>query len=170
MEPKDNIALCAIEESLQLIALVDDEDEYIDKFNEYSISIERALGFDDKTRDPSYDALFDERIDQDSKRFIATCLLRLLDTNSLITSLKPINAKMFKLFDSVFEHDLYKDLKIDVGEQNYQKESKIKGIINNIEYELNETISSLDSLERIINFRQRLMKIISRNISKSLRG
>ena len=89
-------------------------------------------------------ALFNNELSQQKKRFIGICLLRLLNIDeSLFGNDATLRNKTFNLFDEVFSNDLYKQLSIDIKDQTYEKQSKLKDIVVGIEQDFAKSAAAL---------------------------
>lgn len=113
--------------------------------------------------------IFDKDLSQTNQRFIGVCLLRLLSANEKCFGLEgDFRIKAFRLFDDVFSSDLYPKLGIDIKQQTYEKEKRLKDFVSIIEKELSTTILSMNSLEMLHNFRQSLMQKINSQLFKTI--
>lgn len=120
-------------------------------------------------RDNEVDILFDQNLSQENQHFNAICLLRLLCTDDQYFRENPqFHDKTFRLFDNVFSKDLYKQLKIEIKDQNYKKESKLKDAVPKIESKLDNIVSSLNSLDMVPTFRKRFMQTMNGQLSKAI--
>ena len=127
-----------------------------------------SAGVDYKESDNLLEFIFNDKFDFETKRFIAICLLRLLNVNDKLFQETSFRVEVFKLFDDVCSHDIYKHLKIDVKEQPYEKESKLKVAISEIERELSESISSFGNLSYLKNFQHRFMRSINAKFNRTI--
>ncbi len=102
------------------------------------------------------DEIFNNDLEESQQRFIAVCLLRLLNANDEFFSPKDsFRNKTFILFDKVFENDIYKykDVNLTPQTQNYNKESKLTSFLAANEKSMKDScsISSLNSLNTFKN-------------------
>jgi len=112
--------------------------------------------------------LFNEKLEFEEKRFIAICLLRLLNVDDTLFQKVDFRVKAFKLFDEVFPCDIYKHLKIDVKDQSFEKESKLKGVVYKVEDELSSLIDSFNNLSSLNDFRSKFMQLINNQLAKAI--
>ena len=112
--------------------------------------------------------LFNRELSQNTRRFISVCLLRLLSSNDECYDLADFSIKAFTLFNDVLSEDLYPLLRIDRGDQTYEKQRKLKDVVSLTENELSNIILSLNSLEVLSRplFRQRFMQSLMNNKSR----
>jgi len=127
-----------------------------------------SAGIGYKESDNPLEFIFNDKFDFETKKFIAICLLRLLNVNDELFHETSFRVKVFKLLDEVCSHDIYKHLKIDVKDQTYKKESKLKVAISKIEEELSECILSFDNFSSFQNFRYRFMRNINAKFNKTV--
>ena len=84
-------------------------------------AILRSYNIDDNLwKNDPINGIFNDKFSRDVKRFIAICLLRLLNTNDKPFEKEDFRIKAFKLFDEMFSYDIYPSLRIDPKEQTYQ--------------------------------------------------
>jgi hypothetical protein len=113
------------------------------------------------------DLLFDKTLTDNQKRFIGSCLLRLLNCyGNLLNS--TIIYKILELFDEVFARDLYDQFKIELKSQTYEKENKLKDIVRNLETEFKDLLDSLNDLNLIKSFRNDFPKKLNNKISQAI--
>jgi len=114
-------------------------------------------------------ALFNNELSQQKKRFIGICLLRLLNINeNLFRNDTALRNKSFNLFDEVFSSDLYKQLNIDIKNQTYEKQSRLKDVVVNLEQEFSSLITSFTSLDSIRDFRHNFFQKINNRLFKAI--
>ncbi|MFX0198989.1 MAG: AAA family ATPase, partial [Candidatus Hodarchaeota archaeon] len=147
-----------------------DESVNSDLLNLFCQAVLRSAEVSDSSwADDPIGGLFSQTLNQQTQRFIAICLLRLICANDVCFK---ANSKFkigtFKLFDKVFRDDLYRIVNIKTSEQTYLKESKLKDVVPKIESEVTDVISSLNSLETLSNFRQIFMQKINSKLSKAV--
>lgn len=119
--------------------------------------------------DKPIDALFSQDLGRQHQRFVAICLLRLLCTNDEWFEKSPqFRVRAFSLFDKVISADLYKQFNVQVKEQTYEKESKLKDVVLKAESEIQTVISSLNSLDVISTFRHRFTQTINSDLCKAI--
>jgi hypothetical protein len=114
------------------------------------------------------DVLFSREWSQKVQRLISVCLLRLLCYNDACFQEVNLRIKTFDLFDRVFSEDLYKTLHINIKEQIYEKESKLKGVVSEIESDLSVFVASMDNLRVLPSFRQGFMQRLNRPVVRAL--
>jgi chromosomal replication initiation ATPase DnaA len=119
-------------------------------------------------KDNLIDTFFNKELENSKKRFIAICLLRLLNVNDSLFKETDFRVKVFRLFDEVFSHDIYKCLKIDIKDQGYEKESKLKGVVSKLEKDLSELILSFNNLNLVDEFQARFMQNINYPLYKAI--
>jgi len=112
--------------------------------------------------------LFKSELEHNKKRFIAICLLRLLDVNDGPFKETDFRINVFRLFDEVFLHDIYKYLKININDQGYEKESKLKGVVYEVEKGLSDLILSFNNLDLLNEFQQNFMRYINNPLHKAI--
>jgi len=166
---KEKEFLVEIDKVLDEFREVRDNKQVSELLSRFCDTISRTIQIEDDLRsdDPLF-GIFNEKLDQQKKRFIAICLLRLLNVNDKPFEETTFKVKVFKLFDNIFSYDIYKYLKIDIKEQTYEKESKLKGIVSKLEKDLSELISSFSNLDYLSSFQQKFMQNINSNLSKAI--
>jgi hypothetical protein len=112
--------------------------------------------------------LFDQNLNRNQKRFIAVCLLRLLNVCESILDSHKIKHKTLKLFDEVFAEDLYTQLRIEIKDQSYLKENILKDVVLTLEKDFENLIDSFNDITLITTFRNNLNKKINGKISKAI--
>lgn len=168
---KDKEWLAQIDEVLDEFREAKDDKQVSNLLRKFCEAVSRAIQIEDDLRsdDPLFFGIFNEKLDQEKKRFIAICLLRLLNVNDKPFIETNFRVRVFnKLFDNIFNYDIYKSLKIDIKEQTYEKESKLKGVVSRIEKDLSELISSFSNLDYLSSFQQKFMQNINSNLSKAI--
>ena len=113
------------------------------------------------------DQLFDKKLTFNQKRFIGSCLLRLLNcyVNILDSTIKH---KIIELFDEVFAKDLYAQFNIELKSQTYEKENKLKDIVRKLEEEFKDLLDSLNDLNLIKTFRNDFTRKLNNKISQAI--
>lgn len=135
----------------------------------FSHALLKSTGIDDNLwRDDPLNGLFDEALSQQNKRFIAICLLRLLDVNDKPFEREGFRVKTFKLFDETLSRDIYQRLNINTKDQTYQKRSKLEGLVSKVENEFSDLISSFDNLNVLPSFRHSFLQKINDEVSKAI--
>jgi hypothetical protein len=82
----------------------------------------------------------------------------LLGCNSDAFQIKPFSFHAYQLFDRVFEHDLYKRLKLDVKQQNHEKEAKLKDVVPHLEHALEAVLAQPLTMLTVPAYRTALLK------------
>ena len=124
--------------------------------------------FGKNVQDSDISSLFSQKLSHDEKRFIATCLLRLLFINEdYFQQNRDFRIKAFSLFDQTLS-DLYKEIDITTKQQTYEKLPKLKDVSPRAEQELRDVIDALVSLDRIDDFREQYMKAINSIFVKTI--
>jgi hypothetical protein len=135
----------------------------------FSHALLKSTGIDDNLwRDDPLNGLFDEALSQQNKRFIAICLLRLLDVNDKPFEREDFRVKTFKLFDETLSSDIYQRLNINTKDQTYQKRSKLEGLVSKVENEFSDLTSSFDNLNVLHSFRHSFLQKINDEVSKAI--
>lgn len=166
---KDKKWLLQIDEVLDEFREAKDDKQIFNLLYKFCEAISRAIQVEDDLRndDPLF-GIFNEKLDQEKKRFTASCLLRLLNVNDKPFREINFKVKVFKLFDDIFTYDIYKFRKIDIKEQTYEKESKLKGIVSELERNLSKLILSFNNINSLSSFQQQFMQNINSNPSKAI--
>ncbi|MFZ3171817.1 MAG: ATP-binding protein [Carboxydocellales bacterium] len=127
--------------------------------NNFCMNLLEYLGVNhDKVRSPIEEIFYDWGLKSHDQRFIAGCFLRLLKMeHPIINDLINLRINIFKLFDNVLG-DLYKTLKIDTHEQNYEKEKKLINGIVELETELNQIVKDVSSIRELNGTKQQLLR------------
>lgn len=132
-------------------------------------AILKSCNIDDNLwKDDPINGLFNDKFSRHDKRFIAICLLRLLNNNDKPFEKEGFRVKTFKLFDEMFSSDIYPRLDVNPKEQTYQKRSKLQDSVLRIEKELSELIGSFVNLELLSSFRQKFMQELKNKMSKAV--
>jgi len=135
----------------------------------FSQAVLKSTGMDDDLwRDDPLNGLFKEVLLQAHKRFVAICLLRLLEANDKPFEREDFQVKTFKLFDETLSRDIYPRLDINTKDQTYQKRSKLEGLVSRVENEFSDLISSFDNLEVLRGFRHSFLQKINGQASKAI--
>lgn len=114
------------------------------------------------------DLLFDQNLNLTQKRFIAVCLLRLLNICENILDSHQVKHKTLELFDQVFEKDLYPQSDIDRKSQSHVKENILKDVVLNLEKDFEDLIDSFNDITLISIFRKDFSKKINSKTSKAI--
>jgi len=114
------------------------------------------------------DLLFDQNLNPDRKRFIAVCLLRLLNVCESILDSHNIKHKTLKLFDEVFAKDLYPQLDIELKSQSHLKENILKNVVLKLEKDFENLINSFNDITLITTFRSELTRKLNSKTSKAI--
>lgn len=129
-----------------------------------AIFVASASGW--KHTDTKKSSLFDKAASAPTQDLAASSLLRLLTYGTSLFDNFRVNA--FQLFDRVFPGTLYKYLSLEKGYQTYEKESKLTGIVPQIESELDQIIASLSSLDLLSKFQEAFMRKLKSIPCKSI--
>ena len=106
-------------------------------------------------------SVFAGALSRRERRFVATCLLRLLAGNDWYFQQHPdFRVAAVKLFDDLLGKELYPVLKITTGQQTFEKVRALKDAAPEAESKVRDVIDSLSSLDRLEDFRQRLMRMV----------
>lgn len=112
----------------------------------------------------STDALFQENLPFEHRRLIALCILRVFNLNpksiSYDTSFK---VKTFKLFDVTLS-DIYKQSKISINSQGYEKESHLSSFINEIDSKIKNSLL-LHSLTELESYEGRYKRLLNETLN-----
>lgn len=111
------------------------------------------------------EAFFDRGLDHQTQRFISICLLRLLDCSAYCFEDRRFRIKVFEMFDRVFCNDLYKILHIKETDQTYEKQSKLEGIVSEVESELSQYLETIHSLKVLSGFKHGFMQRLNKQPS-----
>lgn len=115
------------------------------------------------------DLLFDQNLNPNQKRFIAACLLRLLNICENILDDNRVKYKTLELFDEVFDGKyLYSFLKLETKSQSYVKENILKDVVLSLEKDFDNLIDSFNDITLITTFRNDFNKIINSKASKAI--
>jgi len=132
-------------------------------------TILKTCNIDDNLwKDDPINGLFNDKFGRHDKRFIAICLLRLLNINDKPFENEGFRVRTFKLFDEMFSSDIYPRLDINPKDQTYQKRSKLQDSVLKIEKELSELMDSFGNLELLSSFRQKFMQKLKKKMSKAV--
>lgn len=112
-------------------------------------------------------AIFEKRLDSNKQRFIAICLLRLLEANDeFFEQNETFRRKTFILFDEVYKNNIYtqKSANITQQSQGYEKESKLKFFLESQEKQMQEKLN-IQSLDNINSFKKNIYSKLFNDIS-----
>lgn len=109
----------------------------------------------------TYEAIFDQTLNQRVRKVVAVSLLRLLSVNSLPFDHRTFRVKAFTLFDEVFSESLYKFLNIKESDQTFEKQRKLEGSIVEIEEELNSLVIPMNDVIILPTIRKKFMQLIN---------
>lgn len=114
------------------------------------------------------DALFSQSLDRQSRRFTAVCLLRLLARNESCEAFRTLRFKALSLFDDLLSEDIYQYLKLERNAQSYQKESKLRHAVQEIENDLAALIQSFHRIENTPSFHHSFMQKLNGRLAKAI--
>jgi hypothetical protein len=164
-----------VDELLDKLRKVTDKNQISSLLREFYKAVLKGAEIPEELwEDNLVNTLFKKELDHNKKRFIAICLLRLLDVNnSFFNEYSPFNKvefsnKAFNLFDEMFVHDVYKALEINVKDQKYEKESKLRGVTSKLEKDLADLISSFNDLKFLNSFQQKFMQCINKPLYRAI--
>jgi len=103
------------------------------------------------------DQIFGKDLAYDVRRFSSICLLRLLSTDDSYFKEMPFRAKAYEMFDETLLDGVYAHLGVEKKSQTFEKESKLKSIIPQIESDFENLISSVNNLNGIKTIRKEFM-------------
>ncbi|MDQ6768639.1 MAG: ATP-binding protein, partial [Gemmatimonadota bacterium] len=105
--------------------------------------------------------------DRRVKQLAAAVFLRALAKSERIWD-SQFKADVFKLFDSIFEIELYRSLKIVPTTQAFDKQAKLVHALQQLETQLQSVVSSFVSLAAFPSARQHLMQALNSAIAKAV--
>lgn len=122
----------------------------------------------EKTDQP-LDALFDQLLSQNEKRFIAVCLLRVLAVNEFyFQQERDFRIRAINLFDATFIDDFYKELGITVKQQTHEKQSRLMDVVSKAEATFSDALNSLTGFDRLEDFREQYMRTVNSPLVKNI--
>jgi len=127
-----------------------------------------SKGVDLTTLHDVEEAFFDRGLDHQTQRFISICLLRLLDCNAYCFEDGRFRIKVFEMFDRVLCDDLYKLLHIKKRDQTYEKQSKLEGIVSEVESELSQYLETIHSLKVLSGFKHGFMQRLNKQLNSAI--
>lgn len=101
------------------------------------------------------------------KSYIASCMLRIIDSCSeIFWEDQRLRIKLIKLFDNVYSEVIYKILKLEVSQQAHEKFSIFKSIASSVLAEAVSIEKSIVSMETALSARKKYMKYLSKPLTK----
>ena len=163
---QDYQPLIKVDQNIQLLATCKKADT-AKHMEELAQSICEYLEIEEE--ESHINSLFKQNLSQNDKRFIATCLLRVLSGNDFhFQQDRDFRVRSTNLFDTTFVDDLSKDLGISVKQQGHDKQSRLMDAAPKAEAEISDALNSLTSLEHLEDFREQYMKTMNSPLVKDL--
>lgn len=113
--------------------------------------------------------LFSSQLPPKSRRFAAICLLRYVTTDVRdSTAGQNLWHHAFHLFDQELHKDIYSQLKLEVKQQTFEKEAKLKQALHNVEGEFKEVIDSFSSLQILATIKKQVMQKLNNFFARAV--